>query len=184
MIVNKNEKKVSVKMKHRLKYSHIFCITIVLLIINLIPFLAFRENFVISVYTLPPICVMSLVIINGVLSCIFKHKGNFLMIRKYRSAIFSADKDYTFTEKYEKEFRWILLIYCAAIPFYLPVIFFASSWPQTFWTLLVLYIPQAIFVAHGIYETVQHMKKERLRQEQLEKERVEQERREELGYWK
>ncbi len=171
-------------MKYKLKYSHIFHITLALLIINLIPVLCFRKSVVLSQYTLPPIAVMSLMIINGILSCIFKHKGNFLIIRKYHGFIFSSDKDYTFTEEYEKNFRWMLLVYCAVIPFYLPIAFFASSWLQTLWTLLVLLVPQAIFVIHSIYETIQDVKKEKLRQKQLQKERIEQGRREELGHWK
>lgn len=177
-------KKEDAAVKSMLKYSLIFCITLALLLVNIIPVLVFWGSATISVYSLPPMAVMALVVINGVLSCVFKHKGNFLMIRKYRSAIFSADKDYTFTDEYEKEFRWMLLIYCAAIPFYIPIIFFASSWSQTLWTLLVFFIPQVIFIAHGIYQTVQDVKEEKRRQAQLEKERKEQERREELGYWK
>lgn len=171
-------------MKYNLKYSFVFCITLILLIINIIPILVFAERSMISVYSFPPTAVMALVVLNGVLSCIFKHKGNFLMISKYPGFIFLDDKEYTFTEEYEREFRWMLLVYCAAIPFYLPIIFFASSWPQTLWALLVFFIPQAIFVGHGIYQTVQEVKKEKRKQEQLEKERIEQERREELGYWK
>jgi hypothetical protein len=127
---------------------------------------------------------MSLVTVNGILACLFKHKGNFLMFGKKHGFIFSQDKDYTFNDDHENEFRLMLLVYCAAIPFYLPVIFFASSWPQTLWTLFVLFVPQAIFIIQGIYKTVQDVKKEKLLQEQIQKERIEQERREELGRWK
>ena len=171
-------------MKYKLKYSHIFYITLAILIINLIPVIYFRKSFVLSQYALPPIIVMSLVIVNGILSCVFKHKGNFLIIRKHHSFIFSSDKDYTFAEEYERNFRRMLLVYCTAIPFYLPVAFFASNWSQTLWTLLVLLVPQAIFIIHNIYETIHDVKKEKILQERLRKEKIEQERREELGHWK
>ena len=106
------------------------------------------------------------------------------MIRKYRDSIFMEDKANTFTDEYEIEFRWMLLVYCATIPFYIPVIFFASGLLQTLWSLLILLVPQIVFTIHTIYKTVQYIKKEKLRQAQLENERIEQERREELGHWK
>lgn len=171
-------------MKKSLKYSHVFYITLALLMINVIPSIIFRDEIELSLYSLPPIAVAVMVSVNGVLACIFKRKGNFLMIRKYHSAIFSKDKAYTFTDEYEREFRRMLLIYCAAIPFYIPIICFASNWQQTLWTLLVFFIPQGIFIIHGIHQTVQDVKQEKLRQEQLQKELKEQEEREELGRWK
>ena len=89
-------------------------------------------------------------------------------------------KDRTLTDGYEKEFRMMLLIYCAAIPFYIPIICFASNWADTLWTLLVFIVPQGIFIAHEIRKTIQDVKI----QKEREKERIEQERREELGYLK
>ena len=103
---------------------------------------------------------------------------------RWVSNIFSEDKEYTFTEEYERKFRWMLLVYFAAIPFYLPIICFATTWQQILWSLLVAFVPQGIFIGCGIAGTIGEAKKERLRQAQLEKERIEQERREELGRWK
>jgi len=170
-------------MKSKLKYSFIIGITLVLLIFNVIPVLIFEERSGISVHSFVPMAVMLLTLVNGVLSCVFKHKGNFLMIRKHQSGIFSTDKDYTFTKEYENEFRMMLLIYCIPIPFYIPIIFFASSSEQVIWTLLVFFLPQAVFIFRGIYQTLQDVKKEKLKQEELEMQRREQERREELRYW-
>ena len=171
-------------MKHKLTYSAIICVTLILLVLNVIPIIIFFKSCRLSVYSFPVFAVMAYVIINGVISYFFRHKGNFLMIRRYRSELFRDDQDVTFTDGYEREFRWMLLIYCIPIPFYLPIGFFASSWSHTLWTLLVFLLPQLIFLGYGIYETAQHVKSEKLRREQLENELKEQERREELGFWK
>ncbi len=67
-----------------------------------------------------------IVIINGVLALIFKHKGNFFIIRKYNNP-FTNDNDYTFTPEYDKRFILSFAIYFAPIPFYLPLILFTSD---------------------------------------------------------
>ena len=165
--------------RSRLSYGTILATTASLLLLNIIFVLIFRKNISISTYSLPPIALGVLVLINGVLACILKHKGNFLVIRKHRGMLFYL-KDRTLTDSYEKEFRMMLLIYCAAIPFYIPIICFASNWADTLWTLLVFIVPQGIFIAHEIRKTIQDVKI----QKEREKERIEQERREELGYLK
>ncbi len=78
----------------------------------------------------------------------------------------------------------MLFVYLVAIPFYIPIIFFASSWWETLWALAVFLFPQATYIVHGIYQTIQDVKESKRKQAQLEKERIEQERREELGHWK
>jgi hypothetical protein len=171
-------------MKKRLKYSHIFYITFALFILNIIPLIIFQNQIQISTNSIATIALAGIVILQGVLAYSFKHKGNFLMINRYRHTGFSEDKDYTFTDEYEREFRWMLLIYCLPIPFYLPVIFFATSWKHTIWALILYIAPQVIYVIHGIYQTVQMVKETKRREAQLQKEREEQEKREELGYWK
>ena len=171
-------------MKLILKYPVIICFTLIVFIINIISVFVFGEIVKISVYSVAPTVVMALAVINGVFACVFKHKGNFLMIRKYHSNVFSADKNYTFTDEYEKNFRWMLFVYLVAIPFYIPIIFFASSWRETLWTLAVFFFPQATYIAHGVYQTIQDVKESNRKQAQLKKERTEQERREELGHWK
>ena len=171
-------------MKKSLKYSHIFYITLALLILNIIPLIIFRSQIQISTISIVMIALAGIIILNGVFACSLKHKGNFLVIGQYRHAAFSEDKDYTFTDEYEREFRWMLLVYCMAIPFYLPVICFAANWEQTLWALALFLAPQLIYVIHGIYQTVQVVKETKRREAQLQKEREEQEKREELGYWK
>ena len=171
-------------MKKHLKYSHIFFVTLGLLIVNAIPVIVFRDQIKISAYSLIAITVAAVVVFNGILACLFKHKGNFLIMRKHNGAIFSEDKDHTFTNRYECEFRRMLLIYCAAIPFYIPIICFASNLQEALWSLLVYSVPQIIFLVNEIRKTLKDVKKEKLHQAQLEKERIEQERREELGHWR
>lgn len=74
-------------MKKSLKYSHVFFITLAFLIINIIPSIIFCDEIELSLYSLPPIAAAVMVSVNGVLACIFKRKGNFLMIKKYRPSL-------------------------------------------------------------------------------------------------
>ena len=175
-------------MKKELKYSHIFYVTFAILVINLIFVIIFLPKIKTTVYSIFPTGMALTVIANGILACIFKHKGNFLLFairKKYRIfIIFSSDQEYTFTEEYERDFRASLLVYCAAIPFYLPIILFVSELNTLWLTMLAFSVPQIFITAQIFYRRAKKSKAEKLRQEALEKERIEQEKREELGYWK
>ena len=171
-------------MKSILKYRFIFLSVLIASVLNILPVIVFWSKAAVSRYSLAPMGIMALVILNGILACIFKNKGNFLMIRNYRWSLFSEDREYTFTDAYERQFRWMLLIYCTSIPFYVPIIFFSSSWSNTLWTLLVLLIPQGSFIAYDIKKTVDDVKASKRHRERLEQERIKQEQREELGRWK
>ncbi len=164
-------------------FVHLFTV-LALLLLDLVLLLIFKEHAVLSVYSLIPLAFMALAVLNGILSCLLKRKGNFLILGKRFGPFFYEDLDYTFTEAYEKQFRRMLLIYLAAIPFYIPIIFFAKSFPETLFTLLVFFVPQIIFILMGIKGTLNEVKTQKRKEEAERRERKEQERREELGYWK
>ena len=172
-------------MRKTLNYLHIACVTVGLLAVNM-GFVAWHwERVAMTQYAFFPLVLAVFVIIYGVISCVFKHKGNYLIIQRRRGfGIFSEDQDYTFTDAYERRFRWMLLVYCVPIPFYIPVMAFAATWPQTFWALFLFVLPQLVYVVNAIYQTVQEYKRKKQERERLERERIEQERREEQGYWK
>lgn len=170
-------------MKPKLKYSLIITIVAILLILNVQPVIIFWERASFSKYSFMPAFIMACIVTIGIFACVLRHKGNFLMFGGSRS-VFRDDKDYTFTDEYDRRFRWMLLVYFAAVPFYIPLIFFTKSDVDLLWMLPVIFVPQAVFIAHGIYETLQDVEEEKRRQEQFEKERAEQEKREELGRWK
>ncbi len=155
----------------------------ILSLLNIIPLFIFKDNAVFSQYSIPPLMLMLIAIINGVIALIFKHKGNFFIIRKYNNP-FTNDKDYTFTPEYEKKFVLSFVIYFAQVPFYLPLIFFTKNWVQTLFSLLLFAFPQIIFIIQGMIETVKDVKAEKIKKQQREQELREQQRREELGHWK
>ena len=162
-------------------FSGLFAISV---LVNIIPLLVFKDAIVISKQSLISVMIMVLVSINGIMSYFLRHKGNFLSFGKPRGSALSADKEYTFTEEYNKEFYWQFLVYFLTIPFYIPCIFFVSEWTHLLWTLCVLLVPQAIYVAYGILNTVKEVKEHRLAQQKREEELKEQMRKEELGRFK
>jgi len=167
------------KLKRKLLYFPLYALV---LMINIAIVIAFKNQAAVSVYSLPAIFLMLVMIITAALSYFLRHKGNYLPFRRH-SAPFSADKDYTFKDEYQNRFFLMLKIYCLAIPFYIPQIFLASSYIQSLWALAVFFAPQIVFVGMGITDTLKDVKEDRVKKEQLEKERLEQERREENGKW-
>ncbi len=155
----------------------------ILSLLNIIPLFIFKDDIAFSQYSIPPLMLMLIVIINGVLALIFKHKGNFFIIRKYNNP-FTNDKDYTFTPEYDKRFILSFAIYFAPIPFYLPLIFFTRNWAQTLFLLLLLALPQIIFIIQGMIEIAKDVKADKIKKQQQEQELREQQIREELGNWK
>ncbi len=145
--------------------------------------LVFRDTATVTAYSFPAAAVMLLVTLNGISACICKHKGNFFVLSRYNNP-FVSDRAYTFTPEYEREFSLSFFIYFAAIPFYLPLIFFTTTWPQTLWVLLVLAVPQIIFAVQGAIETIKNAKADRQKKQQLHQELLAQKQREEMGRWK
>ena len=153
-------------------------------LVNIVPLLIFRDSIMISNLSLFSAVTMILISANGILSYFLRHKGNFLSFGKPRGSAFSEDKDYTFTKEYSKEFFWQFLIYCLAIPFYIPCIFFVSKRVHLLWTLCVLLVPQAVFVVYGISNTVKDVKEHQLTLQKREQELKEQMQKEEMGRFK
>lgn len=170
-------------MKTMLKYRVIIPVLSILLLVNIVPIFIFSEQAKITMYSYYSINIMAVVILNGICACIYKHCGNYFIISK-QSFLFRSTQSYTFTDAYEKEFRWMLLVYFAAIPFYIPVIFFARNTPHLLWSVLIFALPQAIYFFHCIFEISKDVKEEKMQRAKRQKEREEQEKREELGYWK
>lgn len=160
------------------------CLFALSVLVNTVPLLIFKDSMVFSAQSVVSVVIMLLVSANGILSYFFRHKGNFLLLRKSHGSIFSANKDYTFTKEYSREFFWQFLVYCMAIPFYIPCIFFVSKWEHTLWTLCVLFAPHVIYVVYGIGSTVKDVKEYRAAQQKTEQELKEQMQKEEQGRFK
>lgn len=166
-----------------MKKRIIAILLLVSVLLNVAICLVFQDVAAVTAYSLPAAAVMLLVALNGISACIFKHKGNFFVLSRYNNP-FVRDRAYTFTPEYEKEFSLSFFIYFAAIPFYLPLIFFTANWPQTLWVLVVLAIPQIIFAIQGAIETINNAKADKQKKQQLHQELLAQKQREEMGRWK
>ena len=172
-------------MKIKLKYPLILGILLALVLVNAVPVLVLPDKAALTRYSYPPGILLIFVTIYGLCALIDKHKGNHFLLESPRERSFSYNKSYTYTDKYEREFRLSLLIYFGAIPFYIPLIFFARSFPLSAGlSLAVLLIPQLALAIPGIRESIQHAKERKQILAERERERIEQERREELGKWK
>lgn len=173
-------------MKNRSKKAlAVFLLFCFLILINIIPLLVFREKAQITSYSLIAVMLLIFVVIKGIDSYIFRHKGNYLTYaRRGIFTVFLADRDYTFTPKYTKKFYRMLLVYCAAIPFYIPAIFFSSRPWHPLWAFLVFAAPQFVFFIWDAREFRSEVKLAKQKELERKRELEEQKAREELGRWK
>ena len=172
-------------MKIKLKYPLILGILLALLLVNAIPVLLLPEKAALTNFSVFPGAVAVFMVIYGLCALIDKHKGNYFLLSDPRGRSLSYNKSYTYKEEYERGFRLSLLIYFGAVPFYIPLIFFARSYPAaTFGTFAVMLVPQIFLAIPTIREAIQDSKERKRILAERERERIEQERREELGKWK
>ena len=160
-------------------------ILLALLLVNATPVLLLPEKAALTNFSVFPGAVAVLMIIYGLCALIDKHKGNYFLLSDPHGRSMSYNKSYTYKEEYEREFRLSLLIYFGAIPFYIPLIFFARGYPTvTFGTFAVMLVPQIFLAIPTVREAIQDSKERKRILAERERERIEQERREELGKWK
>jgi len=142
----------------------------------------FREKAAVTGYSVPAIILMAAIVYNGFAAIALRHKGNFLVLRHHGFfRPFGADREYTYSEEYEKKFSWMLPVYFSAVPFYLPCIFFVKTQAGFLWALLVLCVPQLVFWIHSIMNERKDAKE---KQQKRETELREQQLREESGRFK
>ncbi|MBQ3507938.1 MAG: hypothetical protein IJA91_05245 [Clostridia bacterium] len=171
--------------KTKLTYPLVLSILLGLLLLNVIPVLALPDKAALTRYSYPPGILLIVLTIYGLCAIIDKHKGNYFRLESSRGRSFSGNKSYTYTEAYEREFRWSLLIYFGAMPFYLSLVFFARSFPLSAGlSLALLLVSQLILMIPSVQRSIQDAKERKQILAERERERIEQERREELGKWK
>ena len=171
--------------KTKLTYSLVIGILLGLLLLNVIPVLALPDKAALTRFSYPPGVILFVMTIYGLCAIIDKHKGNHFLLESSHERSFSYNKSYTYTEAYEREFRWSLLIYFGTLPFYIPLIFFARSFPLSAGLSVgLLLVSQLALAIPGIRASIQDAKERKQILAERERERIEQERREELGRWK
>lgn len=171
------------KPKKQLYYVLLF---VAVLSLNVLSLFLFRKHAQITKYSIPAICLLAFHLLYGLLAYLFRHKGNFLrlkriFIRHFKFYFFEPDKEYTFTKEYKQHFNQMLAIYCFVLPFYIPCIFFTSTAVAMPFALLIFLFPQIIFVSKEIRGFANDINDAKQKKQQLEEELKEQERREEMG---
>ena len=167
-------------------YFLIVGVLLLLFAANILPVLLLPEEVKITENTLVALFALGMQLICILQGCLLKHKGNAFLWRTRHAAfrLSSPDREETFTPAYERQFRALLLVHCAAVPFYIPLLFLTHGNGMLILPLLLLLLPAAITVANEMRKTYVAFKAEKEKDAALERERIEQQRREEEGRWK
>ena len=150
----------------------------------------FNENAAISINSTPAIVIGICSVVYAVIAFLNKEHGNAFLLGKnklfiafLRSLEENPDTD---NDEYKKEFVLSAFIFCASIPFYIPLAFFAKSFYTALSsalsvTMLRIVLTFALVLIPRIIKNAQDKKKARIKDEA---DRKEQERRESMGQWK
>ena len=165
-------------------------LSIVILIACVLPVI-FNEDAAISLNSVPAIVFGICSSIYAIIAFVNKKQGNlFVLVRNKLFIAFlrslSDDKSNTDSDEYRKEFALSAFIFCASIPLYIPLAFFAKSFYTALSSALSVTILRILFtfilvLVPRIIKNVQDKKQGRIKDEA---DRKEQERRESMGKWK
>ena len=149
------------------------------------------ENAAISFNSLPAIVFGVCSFIYAIIAFLNKEHGNLFVLGKNKLFIAflrsqSDDNPNTDSDEYRKEFALSAFIFCASIPFYIPLAFFAKSFYSALSSALSVTILRILFtlilvLVPRIIKNAQEKKQGRIKDEA---DRIEQERRESMGKWK
>ena len=149
------------------------------------------ENSAISINSAPAIVFGVCSVIYVVIAFVNKEHGNAFLLGKdklFLTFLRSLEDNHpnADSDEYEKEFVLSAFIFCASIPFYIPLAFFAKSFYTALSsalsvTMLRIVLTFALVLIPRIIKNAQDKKKARIKDEA---DRKEQERRESMGNWK
>ena len=164
-------------------------LSIAILIACVLPVI-FNENAAISFNSAPAIVFGICSVAYAIIAFLNKEHGNAFLLGKgklfitfLRSLEENPDTD---NDEYNKEFALSAFIFCASIPFYIPLAFFAESFytalsSALFVTILREVLTIALVMIPCIVKNVQNKKKASIKDEA---DRKEQEHSESMGKWK
>ena len=164
-------------------------LSVVILISCVLPVIL-NENASISFNSAPAIVFGVCSVVYAIIAFLNKEHGNaFLLGRNKLFITFLRsleDNPDTDSDEYKKEFALSAFIFCASIPFYIPLAFFAESFYTALSsalsvTMLRIVLTFALVLIPRIVKNAQDKKKARIKDES---DRKEQERRESMGKWK
>ena len=149
-----------------------------------------NDNAAISFNSAPALAFGICSVAYAIIAFLNKEHGNAFLLGKnklfitfLRSLEENPDTD---NDEYKKEFALSAFIFCASIPFYIPLAFFAKSFYTALSstlsvTMLRIVLTFALVLIPRIIKNAQDKKKARIKDEA---DRKEQERRETMGNWK
>ena len=164
-------------------------LSIAILIACILPVI-FNENAAISINSAPGLAFGVCSVAYAIIAFLNKEHGNAFLLGKnklfitfLRSLEENPDTD---NDEYKKEFALSAFIFCASIPFYIPLAFFAKNFYTALSsalsvTMLRIVLTFALVLVPRIIKNAQDKKKARIKDEA---DRKEQERRESMGKWK
>ena len=164
-------------------------LSIAILIACILPVI-FNENAAIALSSVPALVFGICSAAYAVIAFLNKEHGNAFLLGRgklfitfLRSIEENTDTD---NDEYKKEFALSAFIFCASIPFYIPLAFFAESFYTALSsalsvTMLRIVLTFALVLIPSIVKNAQDKKKARIKDEA---DRKEQEQRESMGKWK
>lgn len=178
-------------MKALKNFNLIFIILSVVILIACVLPVILHEDTAISLNSAPAIVFGVCSAVYAVIAFLNKEKGNLFVLGRNKLFIaflrsLSDDKVNTDSDEYKKEFAFSAFIYCASIPFYIPLAFFAkdlySALSSTLSvTLLRILCTFLLVLIPPVIKNAQEKKQARMKDEANRKE---QEHRESMGKWK
>ena len=168
----------------------LFLLSIVILVACVLPVIL-NEDAAISFNSIPAIAFGVCSSIYAIIAFLNRKKGNLFVLGRDKLFIaflrsLSDDKPDTDSDEYKKEFALSAFIFCASIPLYIPLAFFAKNFYTALSSALSVTILRILFtfilvLVPRIIKNAQDKKKGRIKDEA---DRREQERRESMGKWK
>jgi hypothetical protein len=165
-------------------------LSIVILVACVLPVIL-NENAAISFNSAPAIVFGICSSVYAIIAFVNKEQGNLFLLGRNKLFIaflrsLSDDKPDTDSDEYKKEFALSAFIFCASIPLYIPLAFFAKNFYTALSSALSVTILRILFtfilvLVPRIIKNAQDKKKGRIKDEA---DRKEQERRESMGKWK
>ncbi len=184
-------KKESFVMKALKKFNLIFIILSVVILIACVLPVILSGDAAITFASAPAIVFGVCSAVYAVIAFMNKQKSNLFVLGRNKLFIaflrsLSDNNVNTDSDEYKKEFAFSAFIYCASIPFYIPLAFFAKEYYSALSstllvTLLRLFCMLALVLIPPMIKNAKAKKHERIKDEA---DRKEQEHRESMGKWK
>jgi len=165
-------------------------LSVAILIASVLPVIL-NETAAISINSAPALVFGLCSSVYAIIAFVNKEQGNLFVLG--RNKLFIAflrsqrdDNPDTNSDEYKKEFALSAFIFCATIPLYIPLAFFAKSFYTALSSALSVTILRILFtfvlvLIPRIIKNAQDKKQDRVKDEA---DRKEQERRESMGKWK